>query len=93
MTKLLWKVQARPTRGWKLFQSFLYSVFGVSDEADSAGDEVIGGGRIEARHLAVLVILGALHLVADAEVQGQIRQDFPVVLEVQGVDPVARQGC
>ncbi len=87
------KTRPGPTRGWKLFQSFLYSVLGVSDHAFSAGHEVICGVRIEAGYLAVLVVLGALHLIADAEVQGQVRQDFPVVLEVQPSGSSCAAGC
>ena len=64
---------------------------GVSDHADAAGDDVIRAGGIEAGHLAVLVVLGALHLVTDAQVQGEVRRDFPIVLEIPGVNPVARQ--
>ena len=55
------------------------------------GTTLSGAGRVEARHLAVLVVFRALHLVTHAEVQGEVRPDLPVVLEVAGVDPVARQ--
>ena len=66
---------------------------GVRDHADTAGDDVVRALRIETRHLPVLVVLRALHLVTNPEVQGQVASDFPVVLEVHRVHPIARQAA
>ena len=48
-------------------------------------DAWIRKGRVEAGELSPVLLEGHLHVPAQADVQGQPRQDLPVVLKVQGV--------
>ena len=50
-----------------------------------AADARIRKGGVEAGELAPVLLEGHLHVPANAEVQGQLRQNLPIVLEVYGV--------